>query len=124
MASYTGGSTVTLTTGELNNSTVANIAKTGADAYTSVLTLKTAATANNLLVTAGGSLRISKGGVVNDLTVDPALQKPNIQVLSGGILNNADLTHASTLEFWTYAGATINNLSVDAQDLSTDSHKS
>ena len=113
MASYTGGSTVTLTTGELNNSTVANIAKTGEDAYTSVLTLKTAATANNLLVTAGGSLRISKGGVVNDLTVDPALQKPNIQVLSGGILNNADLTHASTLEFWTYAGATINNLSVD-----------
>ena len=112
MASYTGGSTVTLTNGELNNSTIADITKTGADAYASVLTLKTAATANDLLVSAGGTAFISSGGVVNNLTENGTTQKANVQVRNGGVVNGANLV-AGTLEFWVSNGGRVNDLTVN-----------
>ena len=107
MASYTGGgSSVTLTTGVVNNSTIADITKTGADAYTRYLLVKGDAVANDLLIYSSGSACVSAGGTINGAIVNG---RGRLEVSSGGVANDISTT-AGTIEFWTYAGGTATNL--------------
>ena len=106
MASYTGGGTsVTLTTGVVNNSTIADITKTEADAYARYLVVKGDAVANDILIYSSGSAMVQNGGTINGAIVNG---RGRLEVSSGGVANDISTT-SGTIEFWEYAGGTATN---------------
>ena len=107
MASYTGGGTsVTLTTGVVNNSTIADITKTEADAYARYLVVKGDAVANDIKIYSSGSGAVIAGGTINGAIVNG---RGRLEVSSGGVAHDISTT-SGTIEFWTYAGGTTTNL--------------
>ena len=114
MAEYTNSnhtSGATLTTGELVGSTIAAIEKTGEDAYARDLTLKAAATATDLTVTAAGHLVVSSGAKVEGLTIINGGTKPTVHIYSGGIARNVT-AGGGTIELFPYGG-TIENVTAN-----------
>ena len=105
MAVYTNPnatSGATLTTGELVNSTIAAIEKTGEDAYARDLTLKDGATASNITVTAGAYLKVSANAVVDGLTFTNGGATPTVRVSNGGVVKNVVTT--GTVSLYPYGG--------------------
>jgi autotransporter passenger strand-loop-strand repeat protein len=109
MAVYTNPnatSGATLTTGELVGSTIAAIEKTGADAYARDLTLKDAATASNLTVTAAAYLKVSANAVVEGVTLTNGGATPTLRVSNGGTVKN--VVTDGTVSLYPYGGKVEN----------------
>ena len=87
------------------------IEKTGEDAYARDLTLKDAATATDLTVTAAGHLVVSSGAEVNGLSIVQGGTKPTVHIYSGGIARNVT-AGGGTIELFPYGG-TIENVTVN-----------
>jgi len=110
MAEYTNPehtSGATLTTGELVNSTIANIGTTGEDAYARVLTLKTNASASDITVIASGSAYVSGAKVVVDgFTMTNGGATPLMRVSGGATVKNG--TTDGTVSLYIYGGSAVN----------------